>query len=139
MRKIADYPLWLSNAYEARDLRAIHNAEIEAVIDLALNEPPLAVTRELVYCRFPLIDGTGNPPWLLRAAVQTLAGMMHAKVSTMVFCSAGLSRSPVIAAAAIARLRSTSLHSELLIVLQDAPADVSAAFVADCDAALVVA
>lgn len=137
MRQIADYPLWLSNAYEARDLRAIHNAEIKAVIDLALNEPPLAVTRELVYCRFPLIDGTGNPPWLLRAAVQTLVDLLSAQIPTLVFCSAGLSRSPLIAAAAIARLQHSSLHDELLAVLRDAPADVSAGLVADCEAVLL--
>ena len=135
MRPIAGFSLWLGNAYEARDLHAIHSAEIQAVVDLALNEPPLAVSRELVYCRFPLIDGAGNPTWLLRTAVQTLANLLRANVPTYLFCSAGLSRSPVIAAVAIAKLRSTSLHDELLTILHAAPADVSAAFVTDCESA----
>ena len=28
------------------------------MVDLALNEPPAVVPRELVYCRFPLGDGS---------------------------------------------------------------------------------
>jgi len=40
----------------------------EPVVDLALDEPPAVVRRDLVACRFPPIDGEGNPPWLLRAA-----------------------------------------------------------------------
>lgn len=136
MRKLADYAVYLANAYEARDLWAIHAAEIAAVMDLALNEPPLQVTRELVYCRFPLIDGAGNPAWLIRAAVHSLAALLRANVVTLVFCSAGLSRSPVILAAAIASLRNTSIHDELLSVLRSAPADVSPALVLDVAAAL---
>jgi protein-tyrosine phosphatase len=136
MRQVTGYPVFLSNAYEARDLRAIHAAEIKAVIDLALNEPPLQVTRDLIYCRFPLIDGSGNPAWLIRAAVEMLAELLRANVPTLVYCSAGLSRTPVIVAAAIARLKQANLHDELLAVLQDAPADVSPALVAEVEAAL---
>jgi hypothetical protein len=47
------------------------------------------LTRELVYCRFPLVDGAGNPPWLLRAAVETVAGFVRAGVPTLVFCGPG--------------------------------------------------
>ncbi len=136
MRPIAGYPLLLSNAYEVRDPRVIHAAEIAAVIDLALNEPPLAVTRELVYCRFPLLDGSGNPPWLLHAAINTLADLLRAKVRTLVFCSAGLSRSPVIAAAAIARVQGSSIQEVLPAILLGSPADVSPALVAEVELAL---
>ena len=136
MRQVTGYPVFLSNAYEARDLRAIHAAEIQAVVDLALNEPPLQVTRDLVYCRFPLIDGSGNPPWLIRAAVEILVGLLRANVPTLAYCSAGLSRTPVIVAAAIARLKGTSLHNELCAVLLNAPADVSPALVAEVETVL---
>lgn len=136
MRQLANYSVFLGNAYEARDLRAVHAAEITAVIDLALNEPPLPVTRDLVYCRFPLIDGAGNPPWLIRTAVQTLAELLRENIPTLVFCSAGLSRTPVIVAAAIAQVRSTSLHDELLAILKDSPADVSPTLVTEVASAL---
>ena len=46
---------------DVRDPSKLLEAGISAVVDLALNEPPAMLPRELVYCRFPLIDGFGNP------------------------------------------------------------------------------
>lgn len=103
MRRIADLPLWIGTARDARDLRGIHEAGIQAVVDLAMDEPPVQPTRELVYLRFPLVDGGGNPEWLLRLAVEAVSGLLTAGVPTLVACSAGASRSPAIAAMAIAR------------------------------------
>ncbi|MBY0460374.1 MAG: hypothetical protein K2V38_23920, partial [Gemmataceae bacterium] len=85
MRRIPGYPLWVGSTAAARDLRAILAADIAAVVDLALSEPPPPLTRELVYCRFPLVDGAGNPPWLLRAAIETAARLVRAGVPTLVF------------------------------------------------------
>src|SRR5437762_5313991 len=70
MRQVSLYPLWLGHVGDARNLRALLDAEIIALIDLALNEAPAVVTRELVYCRFPLLDGAGNPRWLLQMAIE---------------------------------------------------------------------
>jgi len=136
MRLVDGYPLWLGNAYEVRDLRAIHAAEIAAVVDLSLNEPPLLVTRELVYCRFPLIDGGGTPPWLLRMATSAVAELLGNGVKTLVYCSAGMSRTPVIAAAAISMLQKRAIAAILSEILQHAPADVSPVLLRDVEAAL---
>src|SRR5579864_520702 len=108
MRQIAGFSLWLGHVGDVRDLRAVLASGVLAVVDLALNEPPATVTRELVYCRFPLIDGAGNPPWLLRAAVDCVAHLLHSGTPTLVYCGAGMSRSPCIAAAAIASVRGCS-------------------------------
>ncbi len=62
MRQIPPYSLWLGHAGHVRDLRTVLAAGIVALVDLALDEPPASLTRELVYCRFPLVDGPGNPP-----------------------------------------------------------------------------
>ncbi|MBP3957484.1 hypothetical protein J8F10_19730 [Gemmata sp. G18] len=78
MRQISGYPLWVGSVADIRDLRGVLSAGIEAVVDLALNEPVATVTRELVYCRFPLVDGAGNSPWVLRAAVEAVAGFVRA-------------------------------------------------------------
>ncbi|HEY8505971.1 MAG TPA: hypothetical protein VIL46_15405 [Gemmataceae bacterium] len=102
MRQLEPYPLWIGNSTEARDIRRILAAGIGAIIDLALSEPPIAVTREVVYCRFPLVDGVGNPPWLVRVAVETTASLIRAKVPTLSCCGAGMSRSPAVTAAALA-------------------------------------
>jgi protein-tyrosine phosphatase len=136
MRQINDWPLWLGNAYEVRDLRIIHAAEIAAVVDLSLNEPPLAVTRELIYCRFPLLDGTGNPPWLLRLAAQTVAEFLRQDIRTLVFCSAGMSRTPVIAAAAISLLQGKAITAILEEIVRDGPADVSPALLSEVTQAI---
>ncbi len=125
MHQIPGYSLWLGHVGDVRDLQGIHAAGIRALVDLALNEPPATVSRELVYCRFPLIDGTGNPRWLLRAAIQTVAVLLRCDTPTLVYCGAGLSRSPCIAGAAIAQVRGCPAAEGLIIALQSAAADVS--------------
>jgi protein-tyrosine phosphatase len=125
VRRVPGYSLWLGHVGDVRDLHGIHAAGILAVVDLALNELPASLTRDLVYCRFPLIDGTGNPGWLLRAAVETVAGLLRCDTPTLVYCGAGMSRSPCIAAAAIARVRGCPPAEGLAIALQSAAADVS--------------
>jgi hypothetical protein len=63
VRQIAGYSLWLGNIADACHLNAVLAADITAIVDLALNEPPAKVTREVAYLRFPLVDGAGYPPW----------------------------------------------------------------------------
>ena len=104
MRHVPPFPLWLGHAADARDVRGLYAAGIAAMVDLAMNEPPVVAPRDLVCCRFPLVDGADNPPWLLRAAVHTIAHLLAAGASTLVFCSAGMSRTPAVAAAALALL-----------------------------------
>lgn len=103
MRRVAELPLWICTARDARDIRGVLDLGIEAVVDLATDEPPIHPTRELVYLRFPLVDREGNPAWVLRLAVDAVVGLLAAGVPTLVASSAGASRSPVIAAMAIAK------------------------------------
>jgi protein-tyrosine phosphatase len=103
MHQIPGYALWLGHAGDARDVRRLLAEGIVAVVDLALNEAPLSLPRELTYCRFPLLDGAGNPPWLVRAAVEAVAGFVASRTPTLVSCSNGMSRSPAVAATALAR------------------------------------
>ncbi len=116
MRRVTDLPLWIGTARDARDLRGIHEAGIEAVVDLAMDEPPVQLTRELLYLRFPLVDGGGNPEWLLRLAVEAVSGLLKAGVPTLVACSAGASRSPAIAAMALARWKGISPTGGLKLI-----------------------
>lgn len=125
MRRVSGHALWIGNVADGRDLRAILTAGVEAVVDLALNEPPPPLTRELVYCRFPLLDGAGNPPWLLRAAAETVAGFLRAGVPTLVFCGAGMSRSPAVAAVALAVASGRTPAECLELVTEAGPRDVS--------------
>jgi protein-tyrosine phosphatase len=107
------------------------------VVDLALNETPAPICRDLVYCRFPLIDGGGNPTWLLRAAVETVAGFLREGVPTLVFCGACMSRTPSVAGAAIALVRGCSPAEGLALAVQSAAADVSPALWSEIQALIV--
>ncbi len=117
-------------------MQGLWAAGIAAVVDLAGNEPAAQLARELTYCRFPLVDGEGNPPWLLRAAVDAVAGLLQAKVPTLVCCSAGMSRSLLVAGAAVARLQGRSLAEGLAAVACSGPADVSRGLLADLQRAI---
>jgi hypothetical protein len=137
MRQVPGYPLWLGHVGDVRDLRGVLAAGVLAVVDLALNEPPAAVTRELAYLRFPLVDGPGNPPWLLHAAVEAVAGLLRSQVPTLVYCSNGLSRSPCVAGAAIALARGLSPAEGLTLAARSGPADVSPGLWAEVQAVVV--
>ena len=93
--------LYLGNSQDARDLRRLYEQQIAAVIDLALDEPPAVLGRDIVYCRYPLVDGGGNPAWLLRAAIETTIYFMRNSVTALVACSGGMNRSPSIVAAVL--------------------------------------
>jgi len=127
MRRIPDTSLWLGHLGDSRDLRAVLSEGILALVDLAVEAPAAPVTRDLVYLRFPVVDGGGNPPWLLRAAVKTVAELVRADVPAMVACGAGMSRAPAIAAAGLALARGWEAHDALVRVTGDAPHDVTPA------------
>lgn len=128
MRDVLPGKLWIGNARDARDLAAVHDRGIRAVIDLAAEEPPALLSRDIVYCRFPLLDGLGNPPWLLHAAIRTTAGLIRSGVPTLVACSGGMSRSPVVLAAALAAAGQGSLDECLRQCVNEGPRQVSPAF-----------
>lgn len=104
MRQVEPYLLWLGHAGSARDIASIHSAGIQAVVQLALEEPPVVFSRELLSFRIPLNDGSGNSASHLRLAVEVVASLMASSIPTLVCCGAGMSRTPSIAACAIARL-----------------------------------
>ena len=94
--------LWIGNALDVRDIRGVLGCGIAAIVDLAIEEPPIQFPRDIVYCRFPLIDGAENKPAVLRAAIETVACFMAFGTPTLVACGEGMSRSPAIVAAAMA-------------------------------------
>ena len=124
---MSPYSLWIGNAGDVRSVAELMDARIRAVIDLAANEPIAALPREIVYCRFPLFDGADNERWLLRVAIDTISELLRANVPTLVACSAGMSRSPALAAAAIARVSGRDANECLLACVASGPEDVSPA------------
>jgi protein-tyrosine phosphatase len=125
MRSVPGFSLESGHSGDLQNLNDIHENGIRALIDLAQNEKPIAPPRDIVYCRFPLIDGTGNPAWLLHLAVNTVSQLLRAHMRTLIYCSAGMSRTPCIAAAAISQIHGCSLSEAITIATQSGPADIS--------------
>jgi protein-tyrosine phosphatase len=125
MNKIEPYPLWVGHAGEGRDFRMLFDAGIRALVQLALEEPPLETPRELIACRLPLIDGTGNRPEVLYLAISTVATLLKMHLPTLIFCGGGMSRSPAIAAAGLAMVHHQPPEKCLEQVVKCHPSDVS--------------
>jgi len=131
MHQVAPHRLWIGNALDARDLRRLYELEIAAVIDLALEEKPAQLGREMVYCRFPLVDGAGNSPVVLRAAVEMTVRLIAQQMPTVVACGAGMSRSPAVVAVALAKVEEKQPDECLAALVAGQPHDVSPLFWAD--------
>ena len=82
--------------------------------------------RDMITCRFPLVDGPGNPRQLLVRAIDMVVNLLRSGTPTLVYCGAGISRSPYIAAAAIALLRGSDPGDARDFVTRSGPADLSA-------------
>lgn len=95
--------LWIGNSHYARDVRTLSAIQIEAVVDLAYEEPPAQLPRQLIYCRFPINDGGGNDASMLRSAVSCTVRLLCEGTKTLVACGAGRSRSPIVASFALAQ------------------------------------
>jgi hypothetical protein len=125
MNQVLPQLLWLGHAGEGRDWRQIHWVGIKALVLLAAEEPLPQPPRAIIYCRIPLLDGAGNEPELLSLAVHTVVTLIRAQVPTLICCGAGMSRSPAIAAAALAMVYKEPPGEGLKRVLKYHPGDVS--------------
>jgi hypothetical protein len=131
LREVISDKLWIGNAADARDVTGVLGLGIAAIVDLAIEEPPFQLPRDVVYCRFPLIDGSGNPPGILRAAIETVGTLIISETETLVACGAGMSWSPAIVAAAMALKQNGSLADALGKLTAGQPHDVSPSLLTD--------
>ena len=136
MREVIPDRLWIGNALDSRDVTGVLGLGITTVIDLAFEEPPIQFPRDVVYCRLPLIDGSGNQPAILRAAIETMANFIASGTPTLVACGAGMSRAPSIVAAAMATLEEIELSDALGRLTKGQPHDVSPSLLAEISEAL---
>jgi hypothetical protein len=125
MDQIEPHALWVGHAGEGRDFRKLFDAGIKALIQVALEEPPPETPRELIACRFPLLDGTGNRPEVVHLAIGTLVALVKKRIPTLIYCGGGMSRSPAIAAAALSVVLQQPPETCLEQVVKHHPSDVS--------------
>ena len=134
MREVIAGKLWIGNAGDARDVSRVLAAGVAAIVDLAIEEPPVVYPRDITYCRFPLLDGSGNPAARLHSAINAASGLIKSRIPTLIACSGGMSRAPVITAAALARATGIALQQALGEVLGTGPRDVAPGLWADVQA-----
>jgi hypothetical protein len=125
MHEIIPHLFWIGNAGDLCRPAAIESAGIKAVIQVALAEQLPRLSRELLLAHFPIIDGSGNPRGVIAAALEMTASLIRFGVPTLVCCSAGMSRSPSIAAGALAIAKGIGPHEALQQIVHNQPHDVS--------------
>jgi hypothetical protein len=128
MNEMIPQSLWVGHTGEERDFRQLFERGVRAVVQVAVEEPPLQPPHELIYLRFPLLDGTGTDPDLLELAVHSVAALLRKGIPSLVCCGTGMSRSPAVAAAALAVVRNEPLEECLRGVAACHPTDVSTGF-----------
>ncbi|MBL4883737.1 MAG: dual specificity protein phosphatase family protein [Planctomycetaceae bacterium] len=132
MREVTS-SLWIGNAFGARNLTGVYELEIEAIVDLAIEEPPVSLSRDLVYCRIPIVDGAGNSTGRIRFAVDSVIKLITLGIPTLVACSAGLSRSPAIVAASLAVHENIDIRKSLANITESGPCDVHPGLLLDIE------
>jgi protein-tyrosine phosphatase len=128
MRPIIAERLWIGNSADLRSTESVLKLGVRAAVDLAAAEPPVQYPRDIIYVRIPLSDGAEDSVALIRMAVSTVAELLRAHIPTLVACSAGMSRSPAIVAAALAIVEDRRPDDVLLQVAASGPHDVAPAF-----------
>ena len=134
MNQVQPYPLWLGHAGDGRNFKQILDAGIKGVVHLAAEEPTPQLPRDLIFFRFPLVDGADNGSHLLLLTLGTVAHLLKMQLPTLLYCSAGMSRSPTIAAAALAILQRENPDVTLQAVAKSHRVDVSPALWQDVKA-----
>ena len=102
MTRISPHSLWIGHAGDGRNYPTLHRDRVRALVQLAAEEPPDSPPRDFLYCRFPLMDGGPNDSDVLFLVVNFVTELLRMEMPTLLYCSAGLSRSPAIAAVAMA-------------------------------------
>lgn len=125
IRNVLPDLLWIGNCADGRNVDGLRSLGIEAVVDLAAEELSALLPRDFVYLRMPLVDGGDNTDEVIRLAVETTRLSVQAAHRTLICCSAGLSRLPLVAAAVASLEKGESLETVLGQINQLGPLDPS--------------
>lgn len=125
MREVIPSQLWIGGAGDIVDPKSLYEAGVAAILHLAASTLPTTLSREIVYCRVPLIDSAENSPERLKFAIETGVSLVTNQVPTLIACSAGMSRSPSIASAVLSVVRQERADEVLKEIVGHSPADIS--------------
>ena len=125
MREIVPNQLWIGNAGDGRDPERLLAAGVVAVVNLAAEEPSPVLPRSMIYCHFPLMDGPQDDEGILDVAIHTVVSLLKNQIPTLVYCGAGMSRSPAVVAAALSIIQGGGPDEKLKEIVAGHPHDVS--------------
>ncbi len=125
MREILPNQLWIGNAGDGRDPERLLQAGVVAVVNLAAEEPSPNLPRSMIYCHFPLTDGAPDDLRVLDMVIQVVVSLLKRQIPTLVYCGAGMSRSPAVVAAALSIVQGGSPDEKLKEIVAGHPHDVS--------------
>ncbi len=128
MNQIHPHSVWIGHSGDSRDYKRIFDQNIKAILSLAAEEANIQPPRDLIYCHFPLLDGAENDEQILDVAIKSAVTLLTDGVPVLVCCSAGMSRAPSVAAAALSIVLGKSLEECLELVVAHHPSDVSPGF-----------
>jgi len=74
-----------------------------------------------------LLDGEGNSSVILKSAVDLIVNFVHGRQRILVACSGGMSRSPLIASAVVAKIENIDFDEAIQQVTRTGPCDISPA------------
>ncbi len=128
MLNIPNSDIWLGNTSDLRDIRSVLKHGVTAIIDLAIEDPLPTIPRATTYCRFMITDDGENNPANIHAAILAASAFVSGGHVAAICCSAGLSRSPSIAAATMSYISGDSPTATLELVSAVKHIDVNPAF-----------
>ena len=120
MDEVAD-GVFVGTTEDASDEALLHEYNIATVVSVTHGEPRSGFLSDMTVENVPLIDGPQNDSQAFAEAVRTVVAHRESGDRVLVHCSAGASRSPSVAATAIACRSETTLNDSFNQVLERRP------------------
>jgi atypical dual specificity phosphatase len=113
--------LFVGTTADATDESTLRAHDITVIVSLTASSPTENVSPEVTLVEVPMMDGPRNSREAFETAVDAVESRLAAGDRTLIHCSAGASRSPAVAAAALALHRDGELKTALQQVLNRRP------------------
>lgn len=102
--------LFVGTIEDAANESLLHDRDITSIISLTHREPNGGFPAETIVVNIPMIDGPQNDQMAFQTAVIEVLKQLESGERILIHCTAGASRSPAIAATALALHRNIELN-----------------------------
>jgi hypothetical protein len=108
--------LWIGEWQSAANLDWLQANNVSAILNVAADLDDPRIGHGVYSVKVGLVDGPGNPKWMVDLAVKTLILMLEKEPVTYAHCISGQSRSVHVVCRALAEIEGTSykqVHAEI--------------------------